>query len=172
MWSYWGNNNMIHENTEFAPSCATSLPRSDIALLGGKPANEEQSNLWVWDQDSFSSSKLVDPQNGCRNTRYDQMSGAFVTFLSCSQITGPAMLHLVPLKCPLQCFKLVRQWMCSLGSPGKCTLKMCQLLWRISSSVWWLVLLQEFSPNSWALSFAKEPCGWHILQNSTTKTDF
>jgi len=44
-----GNNNMIHENTEFAPSCATSLPRSDIALLGGKPANEEQSNLWAVD---------------------------------------------------------------------------------------------------------------------------
>lgn len=79
VWSYPGNNNMIHENTEFAPSCAASLPRlsetielisevchvceyrSDIALLGGKPTNEEQSNLWVWDQDSFSSSKLVDP---------------------------------------------------------------------------------------------------------------
>lgn len=71
---------MIHENTEFAPSCAASLPRllpssiftylkrvfttsetielmsevchacehrSDFALLGGKPANEDQSNLWV-----------------------------------------------------------------------------------------------------------------------------
>eukprot|EP00434_Breviolum_minutum_P044998 symbB.v1.2.040257.t1/scaffold7091.1/size13379/2 len=62
-----GNNNMIHENTEFAPSCAASLPRlsetielisevchvceyrSDIALLGGKPTNEEQSNLWAVD---------------------------------------------------------------------------------------------------------------------------
>ena len=181
VWSYPGNNNMIHENTEFAPSCAASLAKAQrdhwVDFRG-------LSRLWVqvrhclawWQanqrravQSLGMRPRFVFKLQACRPLKWMpeylyrcyQMFGAFVTtFLKpycVARERGPAMLHLVPLICrPWPCcsnvplfmpyFKLARQWMCSLGSPGKCTLTMCQLPWRISWSVWWLVLLKESFP--------------------------
>eukprot|EP00435_Cladocopium_sp_Y103_P053628 s2238_g17.t1 len=50
-----GNYNNIHENTEFSPSCAAALPRSDLVLLGGKPPDEDMSNFWAVDIISATS---------------------------------------------------------------------------------------------------------------------